>query len=94
MAGDPDPYAQTLDAIDVRRTSLSVGAPAAGEEGGWSAGEIEAALTELDADEAALRAHWRSATQVVLDGQPERCAECGQPRDCPTAKALFLEYAD
>lgn len=93
MAGDRDPYVQTLETIELRRASLSVGAPASSEKGGWSAEEVQAVLTDLDADEALLRAHWRSATQVVLAGEPARCAECGEPQDCSTAAGLFEKYS-
>src|SRR5437763_1268560 len=50
-------------------------------------------LAELKADEATLRPHWRSATQVVLPSASERCAECGEPQACPTARELFGKYA-
>ena len=92
MAGDPDPYVQTLDAIELRRTSLSVGAPASSQEGGWSADEVAAALAELDADEALLRAHWRASARMVGAQEPPTCAECGDTQYCSTARDLFQKY--
>lgn len=43
---------------------------------------------------AVLRAHWRTAAQVVLAGEPARCAECGESQDCSTAAGLFEKYSN
>lgn len=93
MAGDPDPFEATLTTIELVQTSLSSGAPAAGEGRSWTQDEVEAQLAQLKEDAATLREHWNTSSSGVVGGsEPVRCAACGEPMACPTARALFAKY--
>lgn len=92
MAGDPDPYETTLDVIETRLRTLESGAPAAAEDGSWTQEELAATVGELESDHEKLREHWHAATQVTTAGDPTTCAACGEPQNCPTAKAVFAKY--
>lgn len=92
MAGGSDRYEDTLNRIETRLRSLESGAPAAAGDGSWTQSDLDATLSELQSDHETLRRHWRSATQVVRDGEPTTCAACGEPQDCSTAKAIFAKY--
>jgi hypothetical protein len=54
--------------------------------------DLEAAIADLVADEGELKRHYRRATQVVMNSEPDLCAACGEARDCSTAQRLFRKY--
>lgn len=87
MVGTPDQYEATLNAIAAQATILD--AAIAGEPENQ---EHISSKAELLADEVTLRNHWKLASQVVESTEPARCAACGEPRDCSTARTLFGKY--
>ena len=89
MTEDLDPYESAIDVINVR---LQILASDLTEHGASTPAEIEAEIVELRADKSEMQRHWRIKDQPVAAGEPVLCRACGEPRNCSTARRLFIKY--
>lgn len=90
-----DLHDRLFDEISSRIDALSSGAPAQRRDGSaWSQDEVDRARSELEADVAELKEHWRITPGIAGLASENRpvTASCGNAQPCPHVLGLANKY--